>query len=75
MATKRRAKVTRQQRKNPTPPPADGRAVFSVQEVARRFGVSEGLVRLEIVRGRLKCRRIGRRVILLENDLQEWIRR
>jgi excisionase family DNA binding protein len=75
MATKRRAKVTRQQIKSLTATAADGREGFSIAEVARLYGVSEGLIRLEIDRKRLKSGRIGRPVILLRPDLQEWLRR
>lgn len=46
---------------------------FSVEEVARRYGVSAGLVRLEIARGKLKCAHIGRRVVLSQRSIDAWL--
>jgi len=49
------------------------RAAYSVNEVAVRHGISPGLVRLEISRGRLKAGRIGRRVIVTEAQIARWL--
>jgi excisionase family DNA binding protein len=46
---------------------------YSIAELASRYGVSEGLVRLEIARGRLHVLRIGRRVIITTRAIEEWL--
>jgi excisionase family DNA binding protein len=46
---------------------------FSVSEIASRYGVSEGLVRLEIARGRLRVVRLGRRVVIPKRALERWL--
>jgi hypothetical protein len=43
---------------------------FSVAMVARRYDMSEHLVRNEIARGRLRAVRIARRVVILKADLE-----
>ncbi len=45
----------------------------SVKAIAADFGISPGLVRLEIARGRLKPLRIGRRVIITDAAIQKWL--
>jgi len=45
----------------------------SVKAVAADFGISPGLVRLEISRGRLQPLRIGRRVIITDAAIQKWL--
>jgi len=54
---------------------SDIRDAFSIGEVASRYGVSPGLVRLEIARGRLRGVRISRRVVILKRDLEAWVNR
>jgi excisionase family DNA binding protein len=51
------------------------REAFSIAELAARYGLSPGLVRLEIARGRLRSVRIGRRVLILKRDIEEWVSR
>ncbi|WP_425158233.1 helix-turn-helix domain-containing protein [Candidatus Binatus sp.] len=51
------------------------RAPYSIAEIAQRFGVSPGLVRLEISRGRLKAGRIGRRVVVSQRAIDNWLER
>jgi excisionase family DNA binding protein len=46
---------------------------YSIAELASRYGVSEGLVRLEIARGRLKSARIGRRVVIPKSAIEHWL--
>lgn len=50
------------------------RAAFGVAEVAERYGVSAGLLRLEIARGRLRAHRIGRRQIILLTDFENYLK-
>ena len=45
----------------------------SVADVAAHLGISPGLVRLEIARGKLKVARIGRRVIISDAAIQRWL--
>ncbi len=49
------------------------RLAFSINEVARQLGVSEGLLRLESQRGRLKVSRIGRRVVVRADELARYL--
>jgi len=49
------------------------RDAFSVAEIASRYGVSKGLVRLEIARGRLRSTHIGRRVIITKREVEHWL--
>lgn len=51
------------------------RLAFGVPEVARAVGVSPGLIREEIARGRLQGRRVGKRVVVLAEDLDLYLRR
>lgn len=46
---------------------------FSVTETAARYGVSPGLVRLEILRGKLKAIKIGRRVVIPREAISAWL--
>jgi len=47
---------------------------YSVGEVAESLGVSQGLVRLEIQRGRLRALHVGRRVIITPEALDRWLK-
>jgi hypothetical protein len=49
------------------------RLAFSINEVARKLGVSPGLLRLESQRGRLKVSRIGRRVVVRTDELARYL--
>jgi excisionase family DNA binding protein len=44
--------------------------VVSLNEAAATFGVSPGLLRLEIARGRLKAIRIGRRLLIPVTEIE-----
>jgi excisionase family DNA binding protein len=46
----------------------------SVPEAARSVELSEWLLRKEIKAGRLRARRIGRVVRILDEDLADWMR-
>jgi len=50
------------------------RVAFSIQEIARSVGASRSFVRLEIARMRLKAHRVGRRVFILNDDFENWLR-
>jgi excisionase family DNA binding protein len=49
------------------------RVAFSVAELAAQLGVSEGLLRLEIQRGRLKPARVGRRLVIMKPELDRYL--
>lgn len=51
------------------------RVAFSVSEAAAALGVSVGLLRSEIARGRLLSTRVGRRVVILEQQLRAYLAR
>jgi excisionase family DNA binding protein len=55
---------------SPRPQERDG---FSVREVAGRYGVSEPFVRLEIQRGNLRASKLGRRVVIPIDCVEEWV--
>ncbi len=64
-------------------PPRTGRSavsvarlpgVFTVPEAAVRAAVSPGTLRKEIREGKLRARRIGRCVRILDEDLAAWLR-
>ena len=60
--------------KRTTPNATDqSRASWSVREVARRHGVSEQFIRLEILRGRLQARKVARRVLIPVGAEEEWL--
>jgi len=46
------------------------RGVVSLNEAAEFFGVSTGLLRLEIARGGLKAVRIGRRLLIPISEIE-----
>jgi excisionase family DNA binding protein len=58
---------------NITKKSAETRRALSVRAVADSYGVSPGLVRLEIARGRLRAARIGRRLVIPVEALNEWL--
>jgi excisionase family DNA binding protein len=49
------------------------RHAFSVGEVASQYGVSKGLVRLEIARGRLRSVRVGRRLLIPTRAIEQLL--
>jgi excisionase family DNA binding protein len=49
------------------------RVAFSPKELARRYGVSVGVIRLEITRGNLRALRIGRRVVIPMEAVEAWL--
>jgi excisionase family DNA binding protein len=49
------------------------RRALSVKELANAYGVSPGLIRLEIDRKRLRVTRIGRRVVIPIEAVAEWL--
>jgi excisionase family DNA binding protein len=49
------------------------RSSWSIEEVAKRNGLSAQFVRLEITRGRLRAKRVGRRVLILLASEREWL--
>ncbi len=51
------------------------RRAYSVNEVAAALGVSAGFVRLEIGRKNLPIVRAGRRVLILKDALENYLRR
>lgn len=46
---------------------------YSVKTLAKAYGVSPGLIRLEIARGHLKVARIGRRIVVPRDAVAQWI--
>ena len=51
----------------------DAREALGLSEIAARYGLSIGFVRLEVARDKLKVRHLGRRVIVLRSDLERWL--
>lgn len=46
---------------------------WTVEELARSLGVSAPFLRLEIKRGRLQAAHLGRRVVLLDVEVQKYL--
>jgi|HubBroStandDraft_4_1064222.scaffolds.fasta_scaffold3471431_1 excisionase family DNA binding protein len=49
------------------------RIAWSIGEVSATTGLSAGFVRKEIRAGRLRARRAGRRVLVLDRDLRRYL--
>lgn len=49
------------------------RSAWSIAEVAERHGVSKQFIRNEITAGRLRAKRLGRRVVILLAAEKEWL--
>src|SRR5436853_363988 len=49
------------------------RAGYSVREIAEQYGLSEPFVRLEIKRGNLRAAKLGRRVVVPIDSIEEWV--
>jgi excisionase family DNA binding protein len=47
--------------------------VYTIREIAQRFKVSEWSVRREIRENRLRAKRIGRCIRVVEADLEFWL--
>lgn len=50
-----------------------GPLAFSVTEAARRAGVGRTLIYETINRGELRVKKLGRRSLVLADDLQRWL--
>ena len=46
---------------------------YSVEEIAEQTSLSKAFLRLEIKHGKLKVKRFGRRVLVRDEDLREYI--
>lgn len=51
------------------------RKAFSIRDLAEFYGISQGLVRVEIARGNLRVARIGRRVVVPAEAVSQWLSR
>jgi len=51
------------------------RRAYSVDEIATALGVSAGFIRLEIARKNLSTVRAGRRVLILKDAFERYLRR
>ena len=49
------------------------RNCWSIAEVAERNGVSKQFVRLEISRGRLRAKKVSRRILISVQSEAEWL--
>jgi len=54
-------------------PRAQEKAGYSVREIAEQYGLSEPFVRLEIKRGNLRAAKLGRRVVVPIDSVEEWV--
>jgi len=48
--------------------------VLGTKEVARMLGITPGAVRMMVYRGRLPARKLGRRIIFLKEELEEYLK-
>ncbi len=48
---------------------------YSVEEISAQTTLSKAFVRNEITAGRLKAQHFGRRVLVLNEDLQDYLRK
>jgi excisionase family DNA binding protein len=60
--------------RNLTDERVNGRRAFSVAELAGQYGVSPGFLRLEIERKNLAALRLGRRVVVLKEEFDRYLR-
>jgi len=51
----------------------EGRRAWSIAEVAAPLGVSRNFVLAQISQGLLRARRLGRRVVILAEDLDSYL--
>ncbi|MBM4265808.1 MAG: helix-turn-helix domain-containing protein [Deltaproteobacteria bacterium] len=61
--------------RTPTSSSAEDRLALSLDEAARRVGVSRGFLELERQRGHLRTVKRGRRRFVLVEDLHVWLNR
>lgn len=50
------------------------RLAYSIEEISKSTGLSQGFLRNEVRAGRLNISRFGRRVLVLREDLHEYLR-
>ncbi len=48
---------------------------YSVEEISEQTSLSKSFIRNEITAGKLKAKRIGRRVLVLNEDLRAYLNR
>ena len=48
---------------------------LSVNEFCQSFGVGRSTAFAEIKEGRLRARKCGKRILISENDAEDWLRR
>jgi excisionase family DNA binding protein len=58
---------------NSTKVTTEDRRAWSIAEVAARLGVSRNFLLAQISRGALRARRLGRRVVILAEDLDSYL--
>ncbi|MHB2211445.1 helix-turn-helix domain-containing protein [Methylobacterium sp. CM6257] len=51
----------------------NGKSAHSIAEVIERAGSSRTTIYAEIAAGRLKARKLGRRTLILDKDLEDWL--
>jgi hypothetical protein len=49
------------------------RISYGLQELAKMIGVSRGFLRLEVKRGNLKPRNLGRRVVVTRTEVKRYL--
>lgn len=54
-------------------PAGEIRLAHSIESVSEMTTLSPQLIRKEIRDGRLRAKRYGRRIAILDDDLQEWL--
>jgi excisionase family DNA binding protein len=52
-----------------------GKLAYSVEEISEQTSLSKGYLRNEIKANRLKAQKFGRRVLVLNEDLQNYLRK
>jgi len=55
--------------------PKTEKLAWAIDEAAQSTGVSKGYLRKIIAAGELKTTRAGRRVLIRDSDLREWLNR
>lgn len=53
---------------------ATDKLTFSIPEAVAASGVSRSLIYVEIAAGRLRARKLGRRTIILREDLERYLK-
>jgi excisionase family DNA binding protein len=46
---------------------------FSIDEFCRRYGIGRTTSYAEIAAGRLRCRKVGKRSLITEDDAEAWL--